>query len=821
LPRNWPLTPKLSRRFLLTLLGITIATYSVVYLFSVPFIKQKVFEIERDSSRLVLDNVTELASRMYSNVEGYRKQALESHQQKLKVAVSLTEALIQTEFQSAEAALIPASKVREKVFSVIRKFKYDENNYIWIADYQGTLLSHPDPRFYGVKSPLDDGVAKPVLEKLLKQVRKEGEGFYAYQWNRPQQKQGLDKVSFIKDYPEWGFVIGSGVYLDDLEKEVQVLKQQALPDLRNALLKIKLAKTGYLYIFDAQKNMLIHPNINIDGTRFNTLTNPLSKQPIADELISIADTGEELHYLWDKPDDPGNYIYEKRSLVRYLPGFDWYICSSVYLDELSSSSELLSNRLLTLATVTLLISWILGLFFVGRITRPLEHLSMTAEKVQQGDLSARSNLVGDDEVGKLAHSFDSMVMRLENNIDTLDSQVKRRTEEMLEAHANAQRMKAVGQLAGGLAHDFNNLLSIILGNLSLLKDRNPSNEELNNFLDPAIKASQRGTNITHRLLAFARKQPLRPTTVQVNQLLTDTCVLLRGSLPSSITLETVFSDEALAVNVDAALMESALINLALNARDAMPKGGVLSLESSLCECTQPQHDYDETVPAGRYVCLLVTDTGSGFNEESLQKAFEPFFTTKTELDNSGLGLSMVYGFVKQSNGYIHINSKTGEGAAINVLLPAVDYEANDTSPNKAPASSQWLKNQLALLVEDDADVRRVVREQLMSFGLNIIEASSAQEAEQLIKNIPHLDLLVSDVRLQGVSAGPLLAELFAAQGKSRIILLMSGYTHSVQIDGKQGVLTFPLLRKPFDKEALYDALLQAHHALIREEVHDQ
>ena len=819
--RNWPLTSKLSRRFLLTLVAITIATYSVVYLFSVPFIKQKVFEIERDSSRLVLDNVIELASRMYSNVEGYRKQALESHQQKLKVAVSLTEAFIQTEFQEAANKQIPLSQVREKVFSAVRNFKYDDNNYIWIADYQSIMLSHPDSRFHGLKTSPTNGMTQPVLDNLLKQVRKEGEGFYSYQWNRSEQQQALDKVSFVKDYPEWGFVIGSGVYLDDLGKEVQALKQQALPDLRNALLKIKLAKTGYLYIFDTQKNMLVHPNMNIDGTRFNTLTNPLSKQPIADELISLADTGKELHYLWDKPDDPGNYIYEKRSLVRYLPGFDWYVCSSVYLDELNSSSELLSSRLLTLATVTLVISWLLGLFFVGRITRPLEHLSETAEKVQQGDLSARSNLVGDDEVGKLAHSFDSMVMRLEDNIDTLDSQVKRRTDEMLEAHANAQRMKAVGQLAGGLAHDFNNLLSIILGNLLLLKDRSPSSDGLGAFLDPAIKASRRGTNITHRLLAFARKQSLQPTTVQVNQLLTDTCVLLRGSLPSSIALNSELCDEELAVNVDAALMESTLINLSLNARDAMPDGGILCLKSSLCDFTEPKHDYDEIVPVGRYVHLLITDTGSGFNEESLQKAFEPFFTTKTELDNSGLGLSMVYGFVKQSSGYIRIKSKPGEGAAISLLLPAVDYKVPHATPSKAPDSPQWLKNQLALLVEDDAEVRRVVREQLMSFGLNIIEASSAAEAEQLIQNIPHLNLLISDVRLQGVSAGPLLAEQFAEQANDRIILLMSGYTHSARIDGNQGILTFPLLRKPFDKEALYSALLQAKQGLNREEFHDE
>ena len=818
MPLYWPLTSKLSRRFLLTLLVITIATYSVIYLFSVPLIKQKVFGIERHSSRLVLNNVIELASRMYSNVEEYRTQALKSHQQKLKVAVSLTEAFIQTQFQEAEKNNTPLSDVRQKIFAAVRDFNYGNNDYIWISDYSGNLLSHPDPRFHGISPPPANNPAQPILNKILKQVLAEGEGFYSYKWHRLSQVEMLDKVSFVKNYPEWGFVIGSGVYLDDLEKEVQQRKQQALVDLRSALLEIKLAKTGYLYIFDAQKKMLIHPNTNIDGTRFNNLHNPLTQKPIADELISLADTNKELHYLWDKPDDPGNYVYEKLSLVRYLPGFDWYICSSVYLDELRSSSELLSSRLLTLATVTLIGSWLLGLFFVGRITRPLEQLSTTAEKVQQGDLSARSGLVGDDEVGRLASSFDGMVKRLEHNIDTLDSQVKRRTDELLEAHAHAQRMKAVGQLAGGLAHDFNNLLSIILGNLLLLKERASDNEQFSSFLDPAIQASQRGADITHRLLAFSRKQPLQPTSVSVNQMLTDTCALLRGSLSSSITLDYVLNPSELRVSVDPTLMESTLINLALNARDAMPEGGTLHFHSSLCEIAQSNHSYDEPVPQGRYVQILVTDTGSGFSEESLQKAFEPFFTTKTEQDNSGLGLSMVYGFVKQSNGYIRIQSQQGAGASISLLLPEARNDETPHLPLTSSTPPQWLKEQLTLLVEDNEAVRRVVREQLIALGMNVIEASSAEEAEQLIRNIPHLNILVSDVRLHGISAGPMLAEQFAAKGKDRIILLISGYTAP---SDNQDTLSFPLLRKPFDQEALYSALLQAQQSATREELHGE
>ncbi|MEZ5451340.1 MAG: cache domain-containing protein [Thiothrix sp.] len=805
-----PLKSRLSRRFFIAILGLTLITFFITYVYSVPLIKQKVFEIERNSSRLALNNVFEIANRMYTSVEDYQAQALETHHQQLKVAVSITESYLNTRFREAQQQGIPLSQVRQQAFDVIRDFTYGNKDYIWIADYKGVLLSHPDPRFHG-KDPagIRDKAGNPILPNIVKQAIAEGEGFYQYKWNRLEQAEPLDKVSYVKNYPQWGFVIGAGVYLDDLSKEVKLRRENALRELREALAEIKVAKTGYLFVFDSHSRILVHPNPNIDGLRIPDLKNPLSQNPITDDLKAVADTGKELHYKWDKPTDPGNYVYEKLSLVRYLPGFDWYICSSVYLDELRSSSETLSERLLILAVLSIMGVTVLAYIFARRVTRSLEQLASTALKVSQGDLTAKSGIHDKDEIGLLAKSFDGMVERLKNNIDTLDTQVKQRTEELLETNARAQRMNAVGQLAGGLAHDFNNLLSVILGNLLLARDRYQQTAGLDDFLTPAIRASRRSADITQRLLAFSRRQPLQPVDVNVGQLMSETIALLRSSLPAQIALVYQNDSSPLPAHVDPSHLESALVNLALNARDAMPGGGALHFHTCQQHITAAD-GYDEPVTPGHYVEIGVCDQGTGFSEEALKLAFEPFFSTKSGTTNSGLGLSMVYGFVKQSNGYIRVSNQPDGGACITLLLPA---SHNPSPPQQHPLrdishAQAILGGKLFLLVEDNADVRKVIRTQLMQLGLRVAEAPDADEALQLINTLPDLDGMVTDIMLSGSLDGRQLATRLHATKPQSVILLISGHYREAGL-AEPHAIRFPLLHKPFDLHSLGQALWQA------------
>lgn len=807
-----PLNSRLSRQFFLLLLSILLATFVFIYMYSVPLIKQTVFEIERNASRTALNNVFELASRMYANVEDYRAQTLKSHQQQLKVAVSITESYLKSALQTAQERGQNHELTLAQAYETIRHFNYGNQDYIWIADYQGKMLSHPDPRFHQQNmQDTVDASGTPIVPNLIKNAIRDGAGFYEYQWLRPTGAQALDKYSYVKNYPEWGVVIGAGVFLDDLEKEIQQRKDRAINELRTALNEIKVAKSGYLFIFDAHNQMLIHPNANIDQKDIAELINPLSQNKIADDLKRVADTGSELHYLWDKPDDPGNYVYEKLSLVRHLQGFDWYICSTVYLAELSSSSDKLSSRILTLAIITLLAALGLAYFFVNRITQPLEQLAATAQRVSSGDLSAKSGIKTADEVGVLASSFDGMVERLKDNIDTLDTQVKQRTEELLETNARAQRMSAVGQLAGGLAHDFNNLLSIILGNLLLARDRYLKVEGLDELLSPAIRASRRGADITHRLLSFARRQSLQTEMVAIEQRISETVELLHGSLPESIHLAYQAHSPNTYLRVDVSLLENALINLALNARDAMPQGGQLKFKTETLLVCESLDAFDEPVRAGTYVALTISDTGTGFSEDAYQRAYEPFYTTKTGNTNSGLGLSMVYGFVKQSQGYIRIQTSP-QGSEITLLLPKIHSETSTASHLADPIDNSEIKTLLAgkllLIVDDNADVRAVVRSQLLDLGVNVLEAADADEAVQLIQTIPSLDGLISDLMLPGRLDGKSIAAQFYQLKPQSLILLISGYSPTIDPEDSPS-LDFPLLRKPFDQASLALALWRA------------
>lgn len=371
--------------------------------------------------------------------------------------------------------------------------------------------------------------------------------------------------------------------------------------------------------------------------------------------------------------------------------------------------------------------------------------------------------------------------------------------------AQAQKMEAVGQLTGGIAHDFNNLLTVILGNLDLLQEELQQSPRLREMIELAVRATLRGADLTRQLLAFSRRQTLEAEVIRLEELVNGTVQLLRRTLGERIEVVTRFADDLWPAFADPAQVESALANLAINARDAMPQGGRLTIEASNQTLSPEYAAENSEVAPGDYVMLAVTDTGTGIPSDLIDKVIEPFFTTKEDGKGTGLGLSMVYGFAKQSGGHFKIYSEVGHGTTMRLYLPRARGE-EDMSRSRTEETLVETPRGLILIVEDNPDVRRVAVNTLASFGHRTLEAENAAMALEVLQQNQHIDLLFSDVVMPGPLSGLDLAKRAKEIRPDIKILLTSGFAKAAMEDVAGDGTPWPLLSKPYRAEELTRAV---------------
>jgi signal transduction histidine kinase len=373
-----------------------------------------------------------------------------------------------------------------------------------------------------------------------------------------------------------------------------------------------------------------------------------------------------------------------------------------------------------------------------------------------------------------------------------------------DALRQAQKMEAVGQLTGGIAHDFNNLLQGITGSLDLLKLRLQLGrlDNLDKLIAGAMNSAQRAAGLTHRLLAFSRRQTLDPKPVKANQLIAPMEELLRRTLGEKIRLELVLSGGLWTTLCDPHQLESAILNLCINARDAMPDGGRLTIETSnawLDDAYVAQH---ADLQPGQYVCICVSDTGVGMPPDVLAKAFDPFFTTKPIGQGTGLGLSMIYGFCKQSSGHAKLYSEPGQGTTARLYLPRHHGEASaPPEPPQLGEAHQSLKGEVVLVVEDEAVVRALVIEVLVGLGYRTLEAADGGAALRILESKQRIDLLVTDVGLP-VMNGRQVYDAAAQTRPGLKVLFMTGYAENAALGNGFLAPGMELITKPFSMEKL-------------------
>lgn len=390
--------------------------------------------------------------------------------------------------------------------------------------------------------------------------------------------------------------------------------------------------------------------------------------------------------------------------------------------------------------------------------------------------------------------------RLRRSNEELETRVVERTREREVAMAQlfeSQKLEMIGQLTGGMAHDFNNLLSVILGSLALLKKRLPENPRITRLIDGAIQGAERGATLTKRLLAFARRQELKIEAVDVQLLVQDMGDFLRQSVGPGVNIKVEVADDAYPVRADSNQLELALMNLAVNARDAMPQGGTLTIE-----CRNEVRDpraLPATLPDGKYVRLTVTDTGEGMDEATLSRALEPFFTTKGVGKGTGLGLSMVHGLTAQSGGAMDIASQSGQGTKVILWLPRAsrDEITLGVSKSSAPAVLSETRPLRILLVDDDVLVSMNTAAMLADLGHDVLEASSAKHALQMLESESAFDALITDYAMPGMNGLELAIKVSATHPQTRVILA-TGYAELPT----NSVVDFPRLSKPYTQQEL-------------------
>lgn len=360
----------------------------------------------------------------------------------------------------------------------------------------------------------------------------------------------------------------------------------------------------------------------------------------------------------------------------------------------------------------------------------------------------------------------------------------------------SQKLEAVGQLTGGVAHDFNNLLTVIIGNAEVLSDRLQKQHHLRKLAEMTLNAAERGAELTNRLLAFSRKQTLVSHLVDVNTLARGVEGLLRRTLPENIDIEIICGKRLWQTKIDPGALESALLNLALNARDAMPEGGRLSFETGNVVLDENDLTNEQDVSAGQYVAISVTDTGHGIHADMLGRVFEPFYTTKDIGKGSGLGLSMVYGFVKQSGGHIRVFSELGKGTTFKLYFPrskAMDGHVGVNGVDTGMVGG----DETILVVEDDGLVRETLIAQLKDLGYRVLDAAAGPQALEILHAVPDIDLLFTDVVMPGGLDGGQLADAARVMRPDLRVLFTSGYAEHPIVKNRRLARGVELLPKPY------------------------
>ena len=715
--------------------------------------------------------------------ESLRRRVYEAHQMAEKIHFQNRGALSEVEIQ-------------RQILLVLDSLRFNEGRgYYFVYSLDGKELLSSD-RFSpsGAEQEPRQEKTKNVISRLIGIAENEGEGFYSYSWIKPgADGQEHPKISFVKRFEAYDWLIGTGEYVDDMKAEIQNEVIQWIDHLR-------FSEVGYIWIHGTDLNMIVHPFYSRDTYPewyrkggLGEYADPDGKHLFVEMRDVCLERGSGfVSYLWAKPNQEG--VYRKLSYVELIDDWGWIVGAGIYIDDLENAIQQNNRtldvyirkdliRLLSIVAFIILLSLILTRLFHIKITGAFR---MFNEYFRNAALSKKSF----DPSGLLFLEFQEMARYVNNMVDdrrAADEKLKISQEQLRQA----QKMEAIGRLAGGIAHDFSNLLMAIIGYAEMMLWNPELDKKVRAAMEEIQKAAERASSLTHQLLAFSRKQILQPVILNLNNLVADLDRMLRRIIGEDIDLVTDLNPGIGLIEADQVQIEQVILNLAVNARDAMPEGGAVRISTR--NVILDERFCAEHVPTepGSYVVLEFSDTGIGMGADIKEHLFEPFFTTKESGKGTGLGLSTVYGIVKQSGGYIWVQSEPGRGATFSIYFPLIGKQDSKKEGQKEPEALVGGEETI-LLVEDEQVVRQMISSTLQRVGYQVIEADNGKKALRLAKSTKKsgIGLILTDVVMPDMS-GDQLADRLPLRHKNTPILFMSGYPGSRDLGGR------PYIQKPF------------------------
>ncbi|WP_267177825.1 PAS domain S-box protein [Sneathiella aquimaris] len=701
-----------------------------------------------------------------------------------------------------------ASEIQTEALQELAHIRYTGNGYVFAATWDGESLAGPAKGRNVLGAKDVNGIL--VVQELIR-ISKNGGGYFTYHIPPSTGAEPIEKFSYVVGIPEWQWYIGAGFDLLELEAQVAALQKKSRQD-RNFVLILVFCVIAVLILA-----IFLSTRTEIGRIRKNYLRF-MDYFENADPQNSKIDTASMRFVEFEEIATAANEMVERRlqaeealheSQARLSHHFQNTPLGSISFDTDFRVTEwnVAAKTIFGFSADEVVGRYVSDILLPPTAKEDVGQIWQLLLENKGGTRSTNENITKDGRI-ILCDWYNTSILGKSGKVIGVMSLVQDITERrLLEEQVNrSQKLEAVGQLTGGIAHDFNNLMAIMMGNLELVLEQLGPDTPLRKNIKNALQAVARGSTLTRQLLSFSRQQILSPADTDIQQLVEDTLNLLERTLGEDIQLIRHYDGKKIFVNIDGDIFSNALVNLALNARDAMPDGGTLTVRLTTLHVTEGTVGLNNEPICGSFALITVADTGYGMSKEVLGQVLEPFFTTKEVGKGSGLGLSMAYGFVTQSDGYLDITSTEGEGTTISIYLPLSDSKPAVQEKDVTPIP-ELTTGKTILLVEDDQHVRETTSVTLIDLGYTVLEAMDGASALAMLEHrASDIDLVLSDVIMPNGMSGIDLAKQIAVDYRPLKILLTSGYPDKIADQHEISTLDIQLLAKPFTRAQLVAAI---------------